>query len=82
MSLFCIIFAFGNGREVASLGFVLPSLWLRFAFALASLLESRSEPTKGRSKTKANCTNDWCRLMRTVYARQVLGGSQFSHGGW
>ena len=33
MSLFRIIFAIENGRELASLGFALPSLWVRSAFA-------------------------------------------------
>ena len=33
MSLFCIIFASGNGREVASFGFALGSLWVSSAFA-------------------------------------------------
>ena len=37
MSLFRIIFASGNGREVASLGFALGSLWVRSGFALPSL---------------------------------------------
>ena len=39
MSLFRIIFAIENGQEAASLGFVLPSLWVRSAFALGSLLK-------------------------------------------
>ena len=37
MSLFRIIFAIENGQEAASLGFALPSLWVRFGFALGSL---------------------------------------------
>ena len=40
MSLIRAIFAFGNGREVANLGFVF-SECLRSAFALGSLLEAK-----------------------------------------
>ena len=40
MSLIRAIFAFGNGREVANLGFVF-SECLRYAFALGSLLEAK-----------------------------------------
>ena len=42
MSLFRTIFAFGNGREVANLGFVF-SECLRHAFALTPLLEAKKK---------------------------------------
>ena len=48
MSLFRIIFAIENGQEAASLGFALPSLWVRSAFALGSLcLHSAFAPKSG-----------------------------------
>ena len=49
MSLFRTIFAFGNGREVANLGFVF-SECLRHAFALSSLPEAE----KGRRLAQGN----------------------------
>ena len=49
MSLFHTIFAFGNGREVANLGFVFPEC-LRHAFALSSLPEAK----KGRRLAQGN----------------------------
>ena len=42
MSLFRTIFAFGNGREAGTLGFVFPGC-LRYAFALASLPEAKKD---------------------------------------
>ena len=46
MSLFRAIFAFENGREVATLGFVFPEC-LRSAFALPSLPEAKKRGRKG-----------------------------------
>ena len=62
MSLFRIIFAFENGREMANLGFVfteclhsgfaLPSLWVRSASTLASLPEAKKSTRQCGSRDK------------------------------
>ena len=53
MSLFRAIFAFRNGREVATFGFV-SSVWVRSAFALPSLwVRSGSTPnSEGKVDSK------------------------------
>ena len=67
MSLFCAIFAFGKGREVAALGFV-----SSVRFALLSLHEAKPKLIKGRPKTEANCTNDSCGLERFVFEKRII----------
>ena len=62
MSLIRAIFAFGNGREVANLGFVfteclhsafaLGSLWVRSASTLASLPEAKKSTRQCGSRDK------------------------------
>ena len=52
MSLIHAIFAFGNGREVATFGFVFPEC-LRFAFALPSLCLRFRRRRKDGDKQKA-----------------------------
>ena len=63
MSLFRIIFVFGNGREVANLvlvfpeclhsAFALPSLWVRSASTLASLPEAKKNTRQCGSRDEA-----------------------------
>ena len=52
MSLFCTIFAFGNGREVATLGFVFPEC-LRSASTLPSLPEAKKGRRQAQGKVAA-----------------------------
>ena len=62
MSLFCAIFAFGKGREVAASS---------VEFALPLFHEAKPKLIKGRPKTEANCTNDTCGLERFVFEKRI-----------
>ena len=56
ISLFRSIFATGNRCEAATLGFIFP-MCLRFAFALASLLESKKGGIQTQSTHTSPVTN-------------------------
>ena len=70
MSLFRAIFAFEDGREVATLGFVFPEC-LRSAFALPSLPEAKKRGRKGELRIE---NGEW----RIENGELSMCGSHFS----
>ena len=69
MSLFCIIFAFENGQEAASLGFALGSLCLRSGFAPESggKVETKRRQNGMSQEIDGNSCSEECNNEITIY---------------